>query len=369
VRMGSTALRLAAWVLVVLPFVAWLDTHQSSQWIVPNLVSAIAVFALHAVAQLDIVFRFDRRLGRADSQLQHLNGYALIAMVYVALENVALALAPLAVLAIGLLHVVIAWLVRTKDRGAALHALAVAVGAMTIALALHLDGPWLTVALGIEGLAVIIVGLQLAQPWFRLAGFALIITAILRYIGLSLSSTPTVFSLFRDQPFAVGAFLAGILYLAAWRYRAFARSGRREGEQGMLLAVLLGSVMLVVALSAENRVYWNLRGETSADAGFASSLALSFIWTLCASAFIAVGMWRNFAPIRYLAMALFGLTVLKVFLVDLSALGGVYRILGFIGVGVVLLVVSFVYQRMRRTKPPDTQRGVAGSGQQAAGSG
>ena len=359
VRMGSTALRLTAWVLVVLPFVAWLDTHQSSQWIVPNLVSAIAVFALHAVAQLDIVFRFDRRLGRADNQLQHLNGYALIAMVYVALENVALALAPLAVLAIGVLHVVIAWLLRTKDRGAALHALAVAVGAVTIALALHLDGPWLTIALGIEGLAVIIVGMQLAQPWFRLGGFGLIIAAILRYIDLSLGATPTVFSLFRDQPFAVGAFLAGVLYLAAWRYRAFATGGHREGEQGMLVAVLLGSVMLVVALSAENSVYWDLRGETSADAGFASSLALSFIWTLCASAFIALGMWRNFAPIRYLAMALFGLTVLKVFLVDLSALGGIYRILGFIGVGVVLLAVSFVYQRTRRKKPPEPQTGTA----------
>jgi hypothetical protein len=340
-----------------LPFVAWLDTHQSSQWIVPNLVSAVAVFALHALAQLDIVFRFDQRLGRFDNQLQHLNGYALIAMVYMAVEHVALALAPLAVLAIGVLHALIAWLLRSKDRGAALHALAVAIGAVTIALALHLDGPWLTVALGIEGLAVILVGLQLAQPWFRLAGFAFIIAAVLRYIDLSLSATPTVFSLFRDQPFAVGAFLAGVLYLAAWRYRAFAKRGRREGEQGMLLAVLLGSMMLVVALSAENRVYWDLRGETSADAAFASSLTLSFIWTLCASAFIAVGMWRDFAPIRYLAMVLFGITVLKVFLVDLSALGGIYRILGFIGVGIVLLAVSFAYQRARRKKPPEPQAG------------
>ena len=70
-------------------------------------------------------------------------------------------------------------------------------------------------------------------------------------------------------------------------------------------------------------------------------------------------MWRNFAPIRYLAMALFGITVLKVFLVDLSALGGIYRILGFIGVGVVLLAVSFVYQRARRKKPPEPQTGTA----------
>ncbi len=49
------------------------------------------------------------------------------------------------------------------------------------------------------------------------------------------------------------------------------------------------------------------------------------------------------------------MTVLKVFLVDLSALGGIYRILGFIGVGIVLLGVSFVYQRARRKKPPQTE--------------
>jgi len=358
-RMGSTALRFMAWVLVVPPFLAWLDTHQSSQWVVPNLVSAIAVFALHAVAQLDNVFRFDRQLSRADNLLQHLNGYALIALVYVALENVAMAMAPLAAASIGVLHAAIAWVLWSKDRGAALHALAVAFGAVTVSLALQLDGPWLTVALGIEGLAVTIVGLELAQPWFRLGGFALIIAAILRYIDLSLNATPTVFSLFRDQPFGVAAFLAGVLYVAAWRYRTFATRGIREGEHGMQLAVLLASLLLVVALSAENHVYWTLRGETSADAGFASSLALSFIWTLCASAFLAVGMWRSFAPIRYLAMGLFGITVLKVFLVDLSALGGIYRILGFIGVGLVLLAVSFVYQRARRRKPPEAEAGAA----------
>ena len=58
-------------------------------------------------------------------------------------------------------------------------------------------------------------------------------------------------------------------------------------------------------------------------------------------------------------MALFGLTVLKVFLVDLSSLGGIYRILGFIGVGLVLLAVSFLYQRGRAkrsaTETPSSQ--------------
>ena len=70
-------------------------------------------------------------------------------------------------------------------------------------------------------------------------------------------------------------------------------------------------------------------------------------------------MWRDFAPIRYLAMVLFGITVLKVLLIDLSALGGIYRIFGFIGLGIVLLAVSFVYQRARRRKPPEVEAGPA----------
>ena len=67
-------------------------------------------------------------------------------------------------------------------------------------------------------------------------------------------------------------------------------------------------------------------------------------------------------------MALFGLTVLKVFLVDLSSLGGIYRILGFMGVGLVLLAVSFLYQRARR-KPPaaEPESGSATETQSAQG--
>ena len=90
--------------------------------------------------------------------------------------------------------------------------------------------------------------------------------------------------------------------------------------------------------------------------GSPSSLALSAIWTVLASAFIGVGLVRDFAPLRYVAMALFGLTVLKVFLVDLSSLGGIYRILGFMGVGLVLLAVSFLYQRGRGNDLPQSRR-------------
>ena len=122
---------------------------------------------------------------------------------------------------------------------------------------------------------------------------------------------------------------------------------------GLILSVLSACVLLVIALSAENyKLLDAARPDYLArDARFASSLALSGIGTASAAVFIALGFWRYFAPLRYLAIGLFGLTVLKVFLVDLLELGGIYRILGFMGIGVVLLVVSFLYQRTRKKTP------------------
>ena len=48
-----------------------------------------------------------------------------------------------------------------------------------------------------------------------------------------------------------------------------------------------------------------------------------------------------------LAFALFGFSILKIFIYDLSFLDTLYRIFSFLGLGVILLAVSYLYQRYR----------------------
>ena len=62
---------------------------------------------------------------------------------------------------------------------------------------------------------------------------------------------------------------------------------------------------------------------------------------------MAVGIQRRQPQIRLGAIALFGLTVAKVFLVDLSQLDAIYRILSFVVLGGILLLASFLYTRFR----------------------
>ena len=60
---------------------------------------------------------------------------------------------------------------------------------------------------------------------------------------------------------------------------------------------------------------------------------------------LSLGFWRHAAFLRWQALVLLAVAIGKVFLVDINALSQGYRILSFLGLGALLLAVSFVYQR------------------------
>jgi uncharacterized membrane protein len=101
-------------------------------------------------------------------------------------------------------------------------------------------------------------------------------------------------------------------------------------------------VMLLFVLSVDWTRY---QGRA---AGWTTQVGLSVLWALYAALALGWGFVRARPSVRYAALGLLGLTVLKVFLVDLAAVRTVYRILSFLVLGMVLLGVSLLYQKGRR---------------------
>ena len=60
---------------------------------------------------------------------------------------------------------------------------------------------------------------------------------------------------------------------------------------------------------------------------------------------LAVGFWRRSAFIRWQALILLVFTIAKTFLYDLRDLSQGYRVLSFLGLGALLMAVSFAYQK------------------------
>jgi uncharacterized membrane protein len=78
-----------------------------------------------------------------------------------------------------------------------------------------------------------------------------------------------------------------------------------------------------------------------------AQVALSILWaTLGGAAFIfGVVRWRS--DVRVAGLFLLALATAKVFLYDLASLDASYRVLSFIGLGILLLISSYVYQRLK----------------------
>lgn len=77
------------------------------------------------------------------------------------------------------------------------------------------------------------------------------------------------------------------------------------------------------------------------------SLSLSGVWLLYSVALMVVGLWKRHRNLRIVAIGLFGISILKIFIYDLSFLQTLYRIFSFMGLGVILLGVSYLYQKYK----------------------
>ena len=125
----------------------------------------------------------------------------------------------------------------------------------------------------------------------------------------------------------------------------------------MMLPVLVTSVNLlaIIGLSLEALGYYNgkmrvlgLSPEDRVNLKLAQQLSISVVWTIYGGAMLTLGIARRSKLLRVMALLLLGLTIFKVFLFDLSSLEKLYRIISFIVLGLILLAVSFLYQRYRQ---------------------
>ena len=85
---------------------------------------------------------------------------------------------------------------------------------------------------------------------------------------------------------------------------------------------------------------WESRGRICK-----SSLAISAFLMVYGAGLLAIGFWKRSAFIRWQALILLVFTIGKTFLYDTRDLSQGYRVLSFLGLGALLMAISFAYQK------------------------
>jgi len=135
---------------------------------------------------------------------------------------------------------------------------------------------------------------------------------------------------------------------------SYAVAGRRPAEYANTIAAGALILALTYVTFEIRRIYHGpimAAGPTSDAEQYTYSIA----WLMFGVVLLAIGILFNSQRARLASAAVIALTILKAFLIDMSTLTGVYRALSFMCLGLVLVAIGWLYQRIlfrRQAAPP-----------------
>lgn len=337
-------------------YIGWYSSYYTKDQINPTLAFAALFFAIFTAGSLI----GNAAEGHPDTSgsralvllLPIVNAAAFFIESYIVLDEVnhaAIAWFALALAAVylALSRAAAAGHSETERRDLRLLQTALAIGFITIAVPLKLEAHWVTIGWFVEAGALFWVGRRSDSQFLRiLATVALTLGVVRLLVFDNFVTTRLVFNS-RFSTYLVAIAVLALLARYGWDEKA-------DSDQTIrAVAVVAINVLALIALTYEisDAFLRELRTVPSGNYRnyhtliIARDFSYSALWMVYGALLMFVGFWRRSAFFRWQSLILIAMTIAKVFIYDVSQLERVYRILSFIVLGVLLLAISFAYQR------------------------
>lgn len=235
---------------------------------------------------------------------------------------------------------------------------------ITLVFPIQFERHWVTLGWALEGVALLGLFHRVPHPGLRTTGVGLLVAAFVR-----LALNPLVIVAYERSGARIwnwylytyglvaACLLAGGWLLAPPRHRVL-------NTNAPPVLFTLGTVLLFLLVNIEIADYFSPPGRQLVfefSGRFAQDMTYTLAWALFASGLMAVGFRRRHAAARFAGMGLLLVTLMKLFLHDLWRLGGLHRIGSLVGLAVVLILVSFVYQRFLSSGSTSKPGGTGGN--------
>ncbi|MCU1270275.1 MAG: rane protein [Acidobacteriaceae bacterium] len=336
-------------------YVGWYGEFYDRTQLTSTLIFASLFFALFAAAPFLILRQNSGRsiplaLAFANCVTYFLQGYVMLNAIS-STETAWFAL---------LLATVYLLLVRIKvgasdaiaENSLRLMHLALAIGLITIAIPIRLEAHAITIGWLVESAALLWVAGRLKSDLLNAFALAALALGLVRLLFIDSFEPLTLLFNSRMAVYAVAIAVLG--------YAAFQNAGHENEKRRIAAAVALIALNVVAlrGLSLEVTDYYARQmpitfGNYWSPAALlqrrsvliARDFTYSALWMAYGALLMIIGFWRASAFVRWQALVLIALTTLKVFVYDTSELDRIYRILSFVVLGILLLAISFAYQR------------------------
>jgi uncharacterized membrane protein len=222
---------------------------------------------------------------------------------------------------------------------------------VTMAVALAFHGPVITLCWLAEAMVLVLVARTRATRVVRMFAAGVLALAALSLLMDWILGTPQPLPILANLHFVTNLVAAAVFAMVA-------RLSTKDDATGRYLAgcaSIAASLSVLVAVSLEIHHYWfcgagffrdfcggygQLERRTTAAGWGSSAWYMSY-----GAALMALGFFRRSGFLRWQALILLAFTIGKVFLTGVTQQSQGYRVLSFLALGVLLLAVSFAYQK------------------------
>lgn len=339
-------------------YLAWYSEYYDRKQIEPTLIFASIFFAIFAVAPI-LMLRQERGLGTMPLAFAFVNAVTFFLQAYAMISDVSTTAMAWFSLALAAVYLSLnATRPRSSDKTAEsnlkLMHLALAIALITVAIPIRLNAHWITIGWFVESGALLWLGNRIKSNLLNIFALAALVLGVGRLLFFdNFAATTLIFNL------RMLVYVVAIAVLALVAYYASAYESQEVRNIGAMAIVALNALALV-ALSYEIHDYYSRQIAAGLPGPAlwapehwsqmrAIEIARGFTYSALFMAYGAmlmiVGFLRNSAFVRWQALVLIAATIVKVFVYDVSQLDRVYRILSFGVLGILLLAISFAYQR------------------------
>ncbi len=216
---------------------------------------------------------------------------------------------------------------------------------------------WLINYSAFFGLAMSLVLIRfIRNKVFTFANVAYNVMVIVAFVAVGLASLAALRESYISQDDAnvyvremfnhIGIRYLSLLFILPliWVNRKLLRNEYFTAEVREIEKILL-QVFVIVLLSSELVNWLDILRVDNSD-----KLALTILWGLYALGMIVWGLGKDDKTLRIVAISLFGLTITKLFVYDITDMSTIAKTVVMMTLGALLLIASFLYNRVKKSR-------------------
>ncbi len=378
--------------LVVIAFVGtwlnyftWAAQHYNDTLLGPTLFFLTITFIVFIFANIARSLTASVKADTLDYLLLGGNAFGYAFVAYSLLQRDYHSVLGFGAVVIALIYIFISYLTNKRngdDKALNIFLPGLAVTFLSLAVPLQFSGPWIAVAWLVESCFLYGIASYISNRGFQVMGVVVYCLGLMNffYWGENFGADINFVPIF-NKSFIVLMLAVVVAYIIAYMYKKFGSISVEIQKRGITAFVVIANILTIYAFSTQiiyhyraeqfkledsyqktaansnlyNTGYDNsIKSQQESDRyytenralGNQSNIYVSILWALYAAILTGIGFAKRIAGVRRLGLILFILTGIKV-VIDVWALGEIYRIISFIVFGLIALMASFVYAKYK----------------------